>query len=74
MSEEIQLYAQLVAVAIVLFYVLAVVSAVEAVLKARTAQGAIAWIISLLTFPFVAVPLYLVLGRNRFDGYLEDRV
>lgn len=57
-----------------LFYLLAVVSAVEAVLKARTAQGAIAWIISLLTFPFVAVPLYLVLGRNRFDGYLEDRV
>jgi len=73
-SEEFELYAQLAAVTVVLFYVLAVVSAVEAVLKSRTAQGSIAWIISLLTFPFVAVPLYLVFGRNRFDGYLEDRV
>ena len=73
-NADIELYAELAAVAVVLFYVLAIFSAVEAVLKTRTAQGAIAWIISLLTFPFVAVPLYLVFGRNRFDGYLEDRV
>ena len=45
----------------------------EAVLRARTAQGAIAWAISLLSFPVITVPLYLVFGRIRFDGYLEQR-
>ena len=67
------LYAEIAAVVAVLFYVMAIVSALEAILKARTAQGAIAWAVSLLTFPLLSVPLYLVFGRNRFDGYLEKR-
>ena len=70
---DIPLYAEIFAIVLVLFYVLAIVSAVEAILKARTAQGAIAWTISLFTFPLLTVPLYLVLGRNKFDGYLEKR-
>ncbi|NND66954.1 MAG: cardiolipin synthase, partial [Halioglobus sp.] len=44
-----------------------------ALLKARTPQGAIAWTISLLALPLLTVPMYLVFGRNRFDGYLEQR-
>ena len=71
--EEVQLYAEIAAVVLVLFYVMAIVSALEAILKARTAQGAVAWTISLLTFPLLSVPLYLVFGRNKFDGYLEKR-
>ncbi len=67
------MYAQIAAVAVVLFYVMAIVSALEAILKARTAQGAVAWTVSLLTLPFVTVPLYLVFGRNKFDGYLDKR-
>ena len=67
------LIAKLVAVALVLVYVLAIVSALEAIIKARTAQGAVAWTISLLTFPYISVPLYLVFGRSKFDGYLEQR-
>lgn len=67
------LYAEVAAVVLVLFYVLAIVSALEAILKARTAQGAVAWTVSLLTLPFLTVPLYLVFGRNKFDGYLEKR-
>jgi cardiolipin synthase len=35
----------------------------------RTSQGAIAWVISLNTFPYVAVPAYWVLGQSKFDGY-----
>jgi cardiolipin synthase len=54
-------------------YLLAIVSALEAVMRTRTSQGAIAWAISLITFPYLALPLYLVLGRNRFEGYLEQR-
>ena len=70
---DISLYAEIAAVVLVLAYIMAVFSALEAILKARTSQGAIAWTISLLTFPLLAVPLYLVFGRNKFDGYLEQR-
>ena len=68
-----QLITTLVAVALVLVYVIAIASALEAILNARTSQGAVAWTIYLLTFPYVTVPLYLVFGRNRFDGYLDQR-
>jgi cardiolipin synthase len=70
---DISLLTNIIAIVLVLFYVLAIASALEAILKARTSQGAIAWAISLLTFPYVSVPLYLVFGRNKFDGYLEQR-
>ncbi|MDH4039415.1 MAG: PLDc N-terminal domain-containing protein, partial [Gammaproteobacteria bacterium] len=68
-----QLFSTLIAVALVLVYVMAIVSALEAILNARTSQGAVAWTISLLTLPYITVPLYLVFGRNKFDGYLEQR-
>ena len=68
-----QLFSTLIAVALVLVYVMAILSALEAILNARTSQGAVAWTISLLTLPYITVPLYLVFGRNKFDGYLEQR-
>jgi len=55
------------------FYLFGIVAAIDAVMTARTAQGAIAWSVSLVSFPFVAVPAYLVLGRNKFEG-LTDAV
>ncbi|AQA19734.1 cardiolipin synthase [Halioglobus japonicus] len=62
-----------IAVGVALFYVAALVSAIEAILQSRTPQGAIAWAISLLSFPFITVPLYLIFGRSRFAGYQEKR-
>ncbi len=53
------------------FYVAGVLSAIHASMTARTAQGAVAWAVSLVSFPFVAVPAYLVLGRNKFEGMAE---
>ena len=53
------------------FYVAGVLSAIHAAMTARTAQGAVAWSVSLVSFPFIAVPAYLVLGRNKFDGMAE---
>jgi len=70
---DIQLITEIVAVTVVLLHMLGIAFALESVTKVRTAQGAIAWVISLLTFPYFAVPCYLVFGRNRFDGYLEQR-
>ena len=53
------------------FYVAGIVSAIHASMTARTAQGAVAWAVSLVSFPFVAVPAYLVLGRNKFEGMAD---
>ena len=50
------------------FYVAGIIFAVEAAMKVRTAQGAVAWSVSLVSFPFVAVPAYLVFGRSKFEG------
>jgi cardiolipin synthase len=48
---------------------LGIFAAVHAVMNARTSQGAIAWAISLVTFPWLALALYAVFGRNKFKGY-----
>lgn len=48
-------------------------TAAHAVMSVRTPQGAIAWAVSLVTAPFVAVPAYWVFGRNKFRGYVRAR-
>jgi cardiolipin synthase len=50
-----------------------VLAAVHAVMHGRTSQGAIAWGISLVIFPWLALPLYAVFGRIKFKGYLSLR-
>lgn len=66
-------YSEAIAATVLLFYLAAILSAVEAIMKVRTAQGAIAWAISLITFPYIALPCYLVFGRSKFEGYLEQK-
>ena len=61
----------MVATFIALVYLGGLVAAAEAVMKARTAQGAIAWGVSLVAAPFVALPAYLVFGRSKFTGMVE---
>lgn len=67
------LYTWLAALALVLLYATAVACVLEAILKARTAQGSIAWVLSLITFPWFSVPAYLIFGRSKFAGYLGRR-
>lgn len=67
------IYSEAIAATLLLFYLAAILSAVEAIIKVRTAQGAIAWAISLITFPYIALPCYLVFGRSKFEGYLEQK-
>lgn len=45
----------------------------HALMHVRTSQGTIAWAISLLTFPYLAIPLYWIVGRSRFSGYVRGR-
>ena len=58
---------------VVVFEILGLLSAVHAIMSSRTPQGSIAWAVSLVTFPYVAVPAYWVLGRNKFRGYVLTR-
>jgi cardiolipin synthase A/B len=55
----------------ILVHLLGIVNAAHAVMHVRSSRGAVAWSIALLTIPWLAVPLYWVLGRNRFHGYAE---
>ena len=48
---------------------LAVASAVHALFTVRTAQGTIAWVIGLITFPWLGLPLYWMFGSRRFDAH-----
>jgi cardiolipin synthase len=58
---------------VALAHVLGFISSIHAVMSTRTSQGAIAWTVSLNAFPYLAVPAYWVLGRNKFNGYVTAR-
>jgi len=58
---------------IVVAHITGFLSSINAVMSTRTSQGAIAWAVSLNTFPYLAVPAYWVLGRSRFEGYVDAR-
>ncbi len=54
-------------------HLVGLLTSIHAIMGVRTAQGAIAWVVSLNTFPYVAVPAYWVLGRSKFHGYVTAR-
>lgn len=51
----------------------AIVAAYRAIRTARTPQGAVGWVVFLLSAPHFALPFYLVLGHSRFPGYVSAR-
>lgn len=52
---------------------LGLLAALHAVMRVRTAQGALAWAIALVFMPSLTLLPYLVFGRNRFDSYVRSR-
>jgi cardiolipin synthase A/B len=58
---------------LILAHALGLATSVAALMSTRTAQGTVAWLLALNTLPYVAVPVYWVLGRRRFQGYLVAR-
>ncbi|MEZ5559725.1 MAG: cardiolipin synthase [Pseudomonadales bacterium] len=65
--------ARLLALGYVLLEMGGVVAAIHAAIHTRSAQGASAWAIALVAMPGMALPFYLVFGRNRFAGYVDAR-
>jgi cardiolipin synthase len=54
------------AIVVSMMELLGIIAAIHAIMNARTSQGAIAWGISLVTFPWIALVLYAIFGRNKF--------
>ena len=54
-------------------HALGLLTAVHAIMTARTSQGAIAWALLLTTFPYVTLPAYGLFGRGKFQGYVKAR-
>lgn len=60
----------LIAIGATLLYIAAGAAIAHVIQSTRTPQAIVAWCLSLLVLPIVAVPAYAVLGRNRFHGYV----
>ena len=69
MPENLIVWA--VGIALPVIQILGVLSAFDAVMKARTPQGSTAWAVALVLLPVLTLPLYWVFGRSRFAGYVE---
>lgn len=58
---------------VLLAHIAGALTSVRAIMTTRTSQGAVAWIVSLNTIPYVAVPAYWVFGSRKFDGEIGRR-
>src|SRR6476619_8522058 len=56
-----------------LLHGLGFLTAVHAIMTARTSQGAIAWALLLTLFPYMTLPAYGLFGRGKFQGYVKAR-
>lgn len=54
---------------VALVYLTSIVFSLRAAATARTSQGAVGWVVFLLTSPILAIPAYMFLGHHRFHGY-----
>jgi len=50
-------------------YATAIICAIREIMNSRTAQGSIAWLLSLFFIPYVTVPLYFIFGWRAFSDY-----
>ena len=61
------------ATALVGMQLLGLVLAGRVILGNRSTEGTVAWVLSLVMLPLLAVPLYVIFGRNRLDSYIRSR-
>jgi len=58
---------------LILAHLAGALTAIRAIMEVRTTQGAVAWAVSLVAFPYLAVPAYWFLGQSKFHGYVTAR-
>lgn len=54
---------------LLLTYIAGFIFALSALWRSRTQQGATAWVVGLIFMPVLAIPLFIIFGRNKFFGY-----
>ncbi|PAY20683.1 cardiolipin synthase [Rhodopirellula sp. SM50] len=59
---------RLIAVFVLVTHVLGAIASLNVLTEQRSPQGAIAWIVSLNTLPYVAVPLYWTVGETDYSA------
>ncbi len=57
----------------IVFHLCGILLSFPALLYTRTPQGTFGWVMSLCFFPYLAIPLYLILGPRKFEGYIRSR-
>lgn len=57
----------------IILHIAGFLTSIRAIVDVRTSQGAIAWAISLNTFPSISLPAYWILGNSKFSGYVTAR-
>lgn len=55
------------------FELVGILHVFHALMHVRTSQGTVAWVVSLITVPYIAIPLYWLLGRTRFSRNIGGR-
>lgn len=61
----------LVALFALLLHAAGALAALHALMRTRTAPGAVAWVLGLVLLPYLTLIPYLFLGRDHFRGYVE---
>lgn len=61
------------AAGLVLLHIAGILHMIHALMTVRTSQGTIAWIVSLIAAPMIAIPIYWIAGRSHFSGYIRAR-
>lgn len=61
----------LLAIAALTLHLAGIAAALHALMRTRTAPGAVAWVLGLVLLPYVTLVPYLFLGRSHFAGYIE---
>jgi cardiolipin synthase len=54
---------------VVILYITGFYLALRSIFESRTPQGSMAWILSLVCLPFIAIPIYLLCGKKKIDNY-----
>ena len=58
-------------ISVISLYAVGLLCAGEVLYKGRTSQGKIAWVVSLILMPLLAIPAYFIFGSRKFYGYVE---
>lgn len=69
---ELNIYT-IIGIALPIFHLMGLFTAVDAIMKSRTSQGAIGWALLLIFIPYIALPFYWIFGRSKFQGYVNTR-